>query len=106
MLMIGGGREGHPLVGPGMPTALHIYVEDADAVYRRALAAGAASTAPPADQAYGERSASVKDPSGNAWYIATAKGEHHMPAGLHAVNVYLHPLRNLSKILRHRWHAN
>jgi PhnB protein len=35
----------------------------------------------------------VKDASGNVWYIATAKGPHHIPKGLHAVNVYLHPHR-------------
>jgi PhnB protein len=96
MVMIGGGSEGRPLGRPGMPTALHVYVEDTDAVYRRALDSGASSIGAigaPADQEYGERSAGVKDPSGNVWYIATAKGEHHVPAGLHAVNVYLHPLR-------------
>lgn len=76
-----------------MPTALHVYVEDTDAVYQQALEAGASSIGAPVDQQYGERSAGVKDPSGNVWYIATAKGERHIPAGLHTVNVYLHPLR-------------
>jgi PhnB protein len=93
MLMIGGGSTGHPLGRPGMPTALHVYVEDTDTVYQRALAAGAASIGPPVDQAYGDREAGVKDPSGNVWYIATAKGEHYIPAGLHTVNVFLQPLR-------------
>lgn len=93
MLMIGGGSEGHPLDGPAMPTALHVYVEDTDAVYQRALDAGASSIGAPADQEYGERSAGVKDLSGTVWYIATAKGNRHVPAGLHTVNVYLHPLR-------------
>ena len=93
MLMIGGGSEGHPLGRPAHPTALHIYVEDTDATYRRALDAGAASIGEPVDQPYGERSAGVKDPSGNVWYIATAKGEHYIPSGVHNVNVYLHPLR-------------
>jgi PhnB protein len=93
MLMIGGGAEGHPLGRPPMPTALHLYVQDTDTVYRRALEAGAESIGEPADQEYGERSAGVKDRSGTVWYIATAKGERHIPAGLHAVNVYLHPLR-------------
>ncbi|MBI3491270.1 MAG: VOC family protein [Acidobacteria bacterium] len=93
MLMIGGGREGRPLGRAGMPTALHVYVEDTDAVYQRALDRSASSIGAPADQEYGERSAGVKDPSGNVWYIATAKGDRHVPAGLHTVNVYLHPLR-------------
>jgi len=92
-VMIGGGSEGHPLGRPAMPTALHVYVENTDAVYRRALDAGASSLSEPRDQPYGERGAGVKDPAGNFWYIATATGEHYVPAGLHAVNVYLHPLR-------------
>jgi uncharacterized glyoxalase superfamily protein PhnB len=70
-----------------------VYVEDTDAVYRRALKAGATSIGEPVDQAYGERSAGVKDRSGTVWYIATAKGDGYMPARLHNVNVYLHPLR-------------
>jgi PhnB protein len=93
MLMIGGGVEGRPLGRPGNPTALHVYVEDTDAVYQRALDAGASSIGEPVDQQYGERSAGVRDAGGNVWYIATAKGEHYIPAGLHTVNVYLHPLR-------------
>ncbi len=93
MLMIGGGAAGHPLGRTAMPTALHVYVEDTDAIYRRALDAGATSIGEPTDQPYGERSAGVKDASGTVWYIATAIGERHIPAGLHTVNVYLHPLR-------------
>ena len=93
MVMVGGGSEGHPLGRPAMPTALHVYVEDVDAVYQRALESGASSIGAPVDQEYGERGGGVKDPSGNVWYIATAKGEHYIPAGLHAVNVYLHPRR-------------
>jgi uncharacterized glyoxalase superfamily protein PhnB len=92
-VMIGGGHPGHALGGPAMPTALHVYVEDTDAVYQRALAAGATSMGEPVDQAYGERSAAVRDPSGVVWYIATAQGARHIPPGLHSVNVYLHPLR-------------
>ena len=93
MMMIGGGAEGRPLGRPAMPTALHIYVENTDAVYRRALEAGATSIGEPTDQPYGERSAGVKDASGTVWYIATASGDHYIPTGLHSVNVYLHPLR-------------
>jgi PhnB protein len=93
MLMIGGGGPDRPLGRPAMPTALHVYVEDTDAVYRRALDAGATSIGEPSDQPYGERSAGVKDRSGTVWYIATATGERYIPAGLHTVNAYLHPLR-------------
>ena len=54
-----------------MPTTFYLYVEDADAWYRRALQAGATSISEPADQPYGDRNAGVKDPFDNVWYIAT-----------------------------------
>lgn len=62
---------------PPMRNALHVYVEDADATYARALQAGARSLYPPQDHDYGERSGGVEDPFGNHWYIATwaAKGQ-------------------------------
>lgn len=56
--------------GP-MPTMLHLYVEDMDAVYQRALQAGATSLREPADEFYGDRVGGVKDVSGNQWWIAT-----------------------------------
>jgi PhnB protein len=92
-LMMGGGIPGKPFSGKPNATALHIYVEDADAAYRKALRAGATSISEPQDHEYGERGASVKDPFGNLWYIATHKGESYVPKGLHNVNVYMHPLR-------------
>ena len=54
-----------------MPGAIYLYVSDTDAAYKRALQAGATSLMEPADQFYGDRSAGVKDPSGNYWWIAT-----------------------------------
>jgi PhnB protein len=54
-----------------MPTTFNLYVEDCDALYHRAVAAGAASLSPPADQPYGDRNAGVQDPFGNAWYLST-----------------------------------
>ena len=57
-----------PLLG-----SLYLYVNDVDAVYTRALHAGATSTSAPADQFYGDRSAGIKDPIGNQWWIATHK---------------------------------
>ena len=92
-LMIGGGGPGLSWRGPSSPAALHVYVEDVDAAHRRALAAGGVEIQPPADQEYGERGGSLQDPFGNHWYIATAKGERHLPKGLRAVNSYLHPVR-------------
>ncbi len=53
------------------PAVLHLYVEDVDASYRRALDAGAHSLREPADQFYGDRSAGVQDPAGNQYWLAT-----------------------------------
>ena len=92
-LMMGGGIPGKKFPGTLQPNALHIYVEDADAVTQRAVAAGATLIDPVRDQEYGERSSAVRDKAGNYWYIATAKGEKHVPEGLFSVNPYLHPRR-------------
>ena len=54
-----------------MPAMIHLYVEDCDATYERALAAGATSEREPTDQFYGDRSAGVRDSAGNLWWIAT-----------------------------------
>jgi PhnB protein len=56
-----------------MPGSMYLYVNDADATYKRALQAGATSTMEPTDQFYGDRSAGVKDLAGNHWWIATHK---------------------------------
>jgi PhnB protein len=93
ILMIGGGAPDLSWRGESRPTALHVYVEDTDATYARAIQAGAVSIGEPVDQPYGERSGGVRDASGNVWYIATAKGDRYIPAGLHSVNAYLHPRR-------------
>ncbi len=77
---------------PSRPASIHLYVPDADAVYRQALAAGATSIHDVQKMPYGERSGSVKDPFGNNWYIATQDGPNHIPAGLRTVNSYLHPI--------------
>ena len=92
-LMLGGGLAGKKFPGTLQPNALHIYVEDADAVTQKAVEAGATLIDPVRDQEYGERSSAVRDKAGNYWYIATAKGESHVPKGLFSVNPYLHPRR-------------
>ncbi len=56
---------------PPMPSLLHLYVEDVDAAYAEALAAGAESLREPEDQFYGDRSGGVKDVFGNQWWLAT-----------------------------------
>ena len=57
-----------------MPAFLYLYVDDADAMYQRALEAGAVCLEEPADMPYGDRRAMVRDPCGNVWQIATHKG--------------------------------
>ncbi|MEO1089264.1 MAG: VOC family protein [Pseudomonadota bacterium] len=65
VVMMGQARDG------SVTTAmLHVYVADCDATYADALAAGAVSFMPPADQPYGDRAAGVHDVAGNAWWIA------------------------------------
>jgi uncharacterized glyoxalase superfamily protein PhnB len=91
--MVGGGIPGREFRATPNTHAIHLYVPDCDAVYQRALQAGATSIDEPRDQEYGERSASVKDLAGNYWYIATHRGETYTPKGLNTVNAYLHPLR-------------
>jgi uncharacterized glyoxalase superfamily protein PhnB len=81
-----GGRIGHAEVRIGdsrvmmgdshgehapMQMMLYVYVEDVDASFQRAIAAGGVSMQAPADQFYGDRSGGVKDPFGNVWWIAT-----------------------------------
>lgn len=56
---------------PAMPTGLHLYVEDCDAVYQRAIDSGATSVQEVADQFYGDRSGGVRDVAGNLWWITT-----------------------------------
>jgi len=56
------------------PAFLYVYVDDADATYRRALAAGAVVLEEPVDTPYGDRRAMVRDPSGNVFQIAHRAG--------------------------------
>jgi len=93
MLMMGGGIPGREFRATPNTHALHIYVKDVDTAYKSALAAGATSMQAPADQEYGERTANVKDPAGNHWYIATFKGEDYKWEGAPDIQPYLHPLR-------------
>jgi PhnB protein len=60
-----------PLTLGGSPMFLMAYVADVDAAFRRALAAGATEVRPVADQFYGDRSGTLKDPYGHQWTLAT-----------------------------------
>ena len=93
VVMIAGGaaaRRGN------LPSALHVYVDDCDAAYRRALDAGAVTLmgalGEPADRPYGERSAFVQDAFGNYWYIATRLASAPPSAeGRGSVLAHVHP---------------
>ena len=79
------GNEAYPTA----PAAVHLYVDDPDATYERAMRAGATSIAPVADQHWGDRWGAVKDPFGNHWYIAKA-GWTPGPEGIPSVQPFLH----------------
>jgi uncharacterized glyoxalase superfamily protein PhnB len=90
MMMIGGGGSDVSWKGESQPMAFHVYVSDVDAAYNRALAAGAQSLQEPTNQPWGERTANVKDPSGNNWYIATFQGDNYFSEGAPTVQPVLH----------------
>lgn len=50
-------------------SSIHLHVDDADALIKRAVAAGATAIREPADHFYGERSGTVRDPFGHEWMI-------------------------------------
>ncbi len=65
----------HGALGPqalkGTPVTLHLQVQDADAMFARALAAGATVAMPLADMFWGDRYGQLTDPFGHRWSIAT-----------------------------------
>jgi PhnB protein len=55
----------------GTPVTLHVYVEDVDDVFARAVAAGAKPLRPVENQFYGDRSGQFEDPWGHRWNVAS-----------------------------------
>jgi PhnB protein len=55
----------------GTPVSLHVYVEDSDAVFERAVQAGAKSLRAVEDRFYGDRSGQFEDPFGHRWDVST-----------------------------------
>jgi PhnB protein len=55
----------------GSPASLWVYVEDSDALFNRAVGAGATVQMPLADQFWGDRAGAIADPAGYTWWIAT-----------------------------------
>jgi PhnB protein len=66
------GGKAPPTLG-GSPVSIHLYVDDVDAFFNRALAAGATERKPVMDQFYGDRSGQLEDPYGHLWWVATHK---------------------------------
>jgi PhnB protein len=68
----------HPEIGfrspkaiGGTPVTIHVYVEDVDRVFERAVEAGATETRPLENQFYGDRIGQFEDPFGHRWSVAT-----------------------------------
>ncbi|KIO48853.1 VOC family protein [Nitrosospira sp. NpAV] len=70
------GTEGafrNPQSSGGTSVGLHLYVENVDALFARAVDAGAKVVRPVQDQFYGDRMGTLQDPFGHIWFIATHK---------------------------------
>jgi len=57
----------------GTPVNIHLYVEDVDSFFKKAVAAGAKERKAVKDQFYGDRSGQLEDPFGHLWWVATHK---------------------------------
>lgn len=66
-------QEGSPLHAPqgSSPVGLLFYTESVDEVFAKAVKLGATSITEPADQFYGDRTGTLKDPFGMVWFVAT-----------------------------------
>jgi uncharacterized glyoxalase superfamily protein PhnB len=72
-LDVGGSKIMVSGTGPREATrsSSYVYVPDVDTAYERALSAGASAIEEPDEMPYGDRRATVRDPWGNDWQIAT-----------------------------------
>jgi PhnB protein len=75
LVMIADEFPDHGFLSPqtigGTPVTVHVYVEDADAVFAKAIAAGATATREMENQFYGDRSGQFVDPWGHRWNVAS-----------------------------------
>jgi PhnB protein len=75
MIMLADEHPEMDALGPksvgGTPVMLHVYVEDLDAVFERAVQAGAKTLRQVEDRFYGDRSGEFEDPFGHRWSVAT-----------------------------------
>ncbi|MGE5205403.1 MAG: VOC family protein [Chlamydiota bacterium] len=91
--------EAHGQFQP-VPCALHLYVPDTDALYERALRAGATSIEPPNDKPYGDRSAGVKDAFGFTWFLATHLRNIVLPLPIRRLDFFTIRTANLERARR------
>ncbi|MGE5644426.1 MAG: VOC family protein [Acidobacteriota bacterium] len=68
----GAGHRSPQSIG-GTPVSIFIYTEDVDALFKRAVDAGATADMPPADMFWGDRFGRFTDPFGHSWAVATHK---------------------------------
>jgi PhnB protein len=73
----------------GSPVSLLLYVTDVDGQFKQALAAGGTEVRPVADQFYGDRAGTLRDPFGHSWHIHTHK-ENVSPAELNRRMAAMH----------------
>jgi PhnB protein len=83
-IMLGSPCDEAALRNPGehASVGLHLYVQNVDEQFKQAVTAGAKVVSEPQDQFYGDRSATVKDPYGHLWFLATRK-EDLTPEQIH-----------------------
>ena len=72
-----GGKR--PQASGGSPVSFWLYVDNSDALFNRAVSAGAQVQMPLADQFWGDRAGCVADPEGYSWWIATRKEDLTRP---------------------------
>lgn len=75
VIMLADENPGMSIEGPksvgGTPVTIHVYLEDADAAFERAVQGGAKPLRAVEDQFYGDRSGQFEDPYGHRWNVAT-----------------------------------
>jgi uncharacterized glyoxalase superfamily protein PhnB len=67
------GGPAAPSSGANLPCGIHLFVENVDAVWERAVKAGATVTMPLADMFWGDRYGKLRDPFGHSWSVASRK---------------------------------
>ncbi|MDC1210922.1 VOC family protein [Porticoccaceae bacterium] len=74
--------EDSPMPSPdtlgGSTFAVHLYVDDVDAMFEQAIDAGALDIRSVEDQFYGDRMGTLKDPFGHIWFVGTHKEDLSM----------------------------